>query len=134
MHFKPIGEHPHIQNLYMPRSCLSSFALRTHQLSPLALFHRKCLQGFLNLSKTAPTTVIHFLLGELPMEGKIHCDMFAIFFGVWSNPDTKKYQIVKYILSHSTENITTWAINFRHICRMYNLEDALSYLTRDPLS
>ena len=116
------------------RSGLSSFALRTHQLSPLALFHRKCLKGFLHLSKTAPTPAIHFLLGELPMEGKIHRDMFALFFGVWSNPDTKIYQIVKYILSNSPENSTTWAINFRHICRMYNLDDPLSYLTRDPLS
>merc|ERR1712129_452303 len=33
------------------RSGLSSFPLRTHQMSPLAVFHRKCLKGFLHLSK-----------------------------------------------------------------------------------
>ena len=48
------------------RSGLHSFALRSSHMSPLALFHRKVLKGFLKLSKTAPT--------------------FALFFGVWSNP------------------------------------------------
>ena len=46
------------------RSGLSSFALRNHQMSPLSLFHRKTLKGFLHLSsKTAPTPVLHFLFG-----------------------------------------------------------------------
>ena len=103
-------------------------------LSSFASCHRKCLKGFLHLSMTAPTPAIHFLLGDLPQEGRIHRDMFALFFGVWSNPDTKIYQIVKYILSNSPENSTTWAINFRHICKMYNLEDTLSYLMSDPPS
>jgi hypothetical protein len=56
------------------------------------------------------------------MEGKVHRDMFSLFYGVWSNPDTKIYQIVKYLLATSPENSTTWAINLRHICQMYNLE------------
>ena len=114
------------------RSGLSSFALRTQQLSPLAVLHRKVLKSFLQLSKTAPTPAIHFLLGELPMEGKIHRDMFSLFYGVWSNPDTKIYQIIKYILATSYENSNTWAMNMRHIAKMYNLEDPLVCLQKDP--
>ena len=45
------------------RSGLSSFALRTLQMSPLSVFHRKVLKSFLHLSQSAPTPAIHFLLG-----------------------------------------------------------------------
>ena len=116
------------------RSGLSSLALRQCHLSTLALFHRKSLKGFLHLSKCAPTPAIHFLLGELPLEGKIHRDMLSLFYGVWSNPDTKVYHIVKYLLSTSSENSTTWAINLRHICKMYGLEDPLTSLSKNPPS
>jgi hypothetical protein len=68
------------------------------------------------------------------MEGKIHRDMFSLFFSVWSNPDTKIYQIVKHLLSTSPDNSRTWSINLRHISKMYNLEDPLSCLQRDPPS
>ena len=70
----------------MPKTKIWTALICPETKSPLALFHRKVLKGFLKLSKTAPTPSIHFLLGELPMEGKIHRDMFALFFGVWSNP------------------------------------------------
>ena len=113
------------------RSGLYSFALRTEQMTPLSIFHRKVLKSFLNLSKSAPTPAIHFMLGELPMEGKIHRDMFSLFFGVWCNPQTKIHQIIKYLLSTSSDNSRTWAINLRHIAKMYNLEDPLSCLQRD---
>ena len=114
------------------RSGLSAFALRSPQMSPLSLFHRKSLKGFLKLSKTAPTPAIHFLFGELPMEGKLHRDMFSLFYSVWSNPDTKINQIVKYLLSNSDENSRTWAVNLKHISKMYGLEDPLTCLSRDP--
>ena len=56
------------------RSGLSSFALRNLQLEPLALFQRKTLKSILKLSISAPTPAIHFLTGELPIEGKIHME------------------------------------------------------------
>ena len=114
------------------RSGLSSFAFRTHQIEPIALFHRKVLKAILHLSKSAPTPAVHFLLGELPLEGRIHRDMFSLFYSVWCNPDTKIHQIVKYILTTSSENSRTWAINLRHISRMYQLEDPLSCLEKHP--
>ena len=90
------------------RSGLSSFALRTNQLSPLTIFHRKILKSFLSLSKTAATPAIHFMLGELPIEGKLHRDVFSLFYGVWTNEQTKIYQIVKYLLSMASKNSRTW--------------------------
>ena len=115
------------------RSGLSSFALRRNQITPLSLFHRKTLKGILHLSQSSPSPAIHFLLGELPVEGKIHRDMFSLFYSIWCNPQSKIYQIVKHILNTSPESSTTWAINLRHICRMYKLEDPLAMLQRDPL-
>ena len=50
------------------RSGLSSFSLKTTNLYPLTIFHRKTLRGILNLSKSSNITALHFLLGELPVE------------------------------------------------------------------
>ena len=66
------------------------------------------------------------------MEAKIHRDMLSLFYSVWTNPDTKIYQIVKIILSEAKDNSSTWAINLRHICKLYSLENPLSCLQKDP--
>ena len=107
------------------RSGMSTFVLRKSQMEPFQLFHRKCLKAFLHLSQQASTSAIHFLLGELPMEGKLHRDMFSLFYSIWSNPESKIFEIVKYLLETSTENSRTWSINLRHISKMYGLEDPL---------
>ena len=73
------------------RSGLSSLSLRTAQLEPLALFQRKALKSILTLSKTAFTPAIHFLTGELPIEGKIHKDIFSLIYSIQYNPDIVKY-------------------------------------------
>ena len=66
------------------------------------------------------------------MEGKLHRDLFSLFFGVWNNPDTKIYEILKYLLKSSPDNSRTWAVHLRHLCTRYGLEDPLVYLSRDP--
>ena len=114
------------------RSGLSSFSLRTAQLDPLILFQRKTLKSILKLSITAPTPAIHFLTGELPIEGKIHKDIFSLFFSIWRNPDTKIYEIVKYLLKNSSENSRTWSAHLKHLSRRYELEDPFTCLCRDP--
>ena len=116
------------------RSGLSSFALRSNQLQPLAIFHRKTLKSFLGLSKTAATPAIHFILGELPMEGKIHRDVFSLFYSIWTNEQTKIYQIVKYLLSMSCENSRTWCAFLRELSGKYNMKDPLACLSVDPPS
>ena len=114
------------------RSGFSSFSLRSAQLEPISLFQRKTLKSILKLSISAPTPSIHFLTGELPIEGKIHQDIFSVFFSIWSNPDTKIYTIVKYLLQHCSENSRTWSMHVRHLSRRYGLEDPLDCLNRDP--
>ena len=73
-------------------------------------------------------------MGELPIEAKIHKDIFSLFFSVWSNPDSKIYQIVKYLLENSPENSRTWCIHLRHLCQKYALKDPLECLKADPPS
>ena len=104
-------------------SGMSSFAFRTTTLQPLAIFHRKTLRGILHLSKSSNIPALHFMLGELPLEGKIHRDVFSLFFSVWSNPQTKIYQIVKYLLENSSENSRTWSVHIRYLSKKYGLAD-----------
>ena len=114
------------------RSGLSSFALGPNLLKPLAVFHRKILKAFLNLSKSAATPAIHFVLGELPMEGKIHRDIFSLFYSVWTNPDAKISQVVKYLLTMSCDTSLTWCAHLRRISLKYDMWDPLECLQRDP--
>ena len=81
---------------------------------------------------TAPTPSIHFLTGELPLEGKIHKDIFSLFYCIWSNPDTKIYSIVKYLLENNCENSRTWSQHLRYLSEIYGLEDPLVCLQHDP--
>ena len=68
------------------------------------------------------------------MEAKLHRDIFVLFFCVWSNPDSKIYQIVKYLLDNSPENSRTWSLHLRHLCQKYELTDPLEWLRLDPPS
>ena len=110
------------------RSGLSSFALRSSHLAPLNIFHRKILRGILNLSRSSSIPALHFLLGELPMEGQIHKDVLILFFSVWSNPQSKIFAIIKYLLQTSLPNSRTWAIHLTFIAQKYGLPDPLSCL------
>ena len=114
------------------RSGLSTFVLRNHLIEPLVIFQRKTLKSILKLSMTAPTPSIHFLTGELPLEGKIHKDIFSLFYSIWSNPDTKIYSIVKYLLENNCQNSRTWSQHLRYLSEIYGLEDPLVCLQHDP--
>ena len=79
----------HIYKTYISpiiRSGLSAFALKSSHIETISLFHRKTLRGILNYSKSSNIPSLHFLLGELPIEGQIHKDIFTLFYSVWSNP------------------------------------------------
>ena len=114
------------------RSGLSSLVVRNTLTSPLSIFQRKVLKGVLKVSKQASTAGIHFLTGELPIEAKLHRDVFSVFYSVWINPDTKIHSIVKYLLSSSNEDSRTWSMYVRQVSRQYGLEDPLSCLRKDP--
>ena len=114
------------------RSGLSSFTMRQPSLQPLIIFQRKTIRSILKLSKTSSIPALHFLTGELPIEGKIHRDVFSLFFGVWSNPNTKIYDIVNNLLKMSTDNSRTWTIFLRQLSSKYGLDDPLTCLKKDP--
>ena len=75
---------------------------------------------------------IHFLTSELPIEAQIHWDIFSLFHSIWSNPNSKIYHIVKYLLEMSPGNSRTWSAHIRRLSQMYQMEDPLSCIRRDP--
>ena len=113
------------------RSGLASFTIREPSLQPLIIFQRKTLRSILKLSKTSCTPALYFLTGELPIQAKIHRDVFSVFYSIWKNPNTKIYDIVNYLLKMSTNNSRTWSIFVRQLSQQYNLPDPLDCLRRD---
>ena len=95
------------------------------------MFHRKTLRGILRFSKSSNIPAIHFLLGELPIEGQLHRDIFSLFYSVWANPQTKIFKIVKYLLETSSNNSRTWSMNVRFLSQKYGFSDPLETLESD---
>ena len=88
----------HLYRVYIcpiARSGLSAMTLRSKHINPLSIFQRKCLRGFLQLSDSCPIPALFFLTGELPIEAKIHRDIFSTLYNIWLNPQTKLNTIVK---------------------------------------
>ena len=100
-------------------------------MKTLSGFHNKTLRGFLKLSSHSPVPGLYFLLGELPIEAKIHLDVFSLFHSIWSNPQTKVHQIVRYILMMTDDSSTTWSAHLRILCKRYSLPDPLSLLENE---
>ena len=116
------------------RSGLSSFALQNSHLVPLNIFHRKILRGILNFSRNSNIPALHFLLGDLPIEGQIHRDIFSLFYSVWSNPQSKIYALIKYLLQTSPPNSRTWAVHVRFLAQKYEIDDPLELMKLDAPS
>ena len=116
------------------RSGLSSFALSSRHTYPLAIFHRKILRGILNFSKHSNIAPLYFLLGELPIEGQIHLDVFSLFYSVWINPESKVHQTVKYLLQNSSDKSKTWSIFVRQLSQKYGMIDPLDNLKKQAPS
>ena len=80
------------------RSGLSSLPIRPANLGPLKTFHNKILRSFLKLSQSSPIPALHFLLGELPIEGWLNLDLLSLFYNIWNNPSTTMFDMAKYLL------------------------------------
>ena len=113
------------------RSGLSSLVIKNTLMTPLSIYQRKVLKGILQLSKQASTAGLHFLTGELPVEAILHRDVLSLFYSVWANPNSRIYSIVKYLLTSSNENSSTWSNYLRWISKQYGLEDPLELLKKD---
>ena len=73
-----------------------------------------------------------FLTGELPIEAKIHKDIFSLFLSIWCNPDTKVHEIAKYLVTHSTEHSKTWSRYLVQLCTQYGLKSPSEMMKNDP--
>ena len=114
------------------RSGLSSLPIRPTVLKPMQIFQNKILRGFLELSDSSPVPSLYFLSGELPIEGRLHLDFLSLFFNILSNPQTKVFEIVKYILMMTDNRSTTWSAHLRMLCIMYGLPDPLRLMSTPP--
>ena len=81
-----------------------------------------------------PLPSLYFLLGELPIEAKVHLDTLSLFWGIWANPQTKIHDVIKYLLMMSKSNSLTWAAHVRLLCQIYELPDPLALIRGSPWS
>ena len=123
-----------IYNLPILSSGLSALPVRPTYCKSLTIFHNKILRGFLQLSQTSPIPALHFLLGELPVEARLHMEVMSVFYNIWCNPQTTIFRIVQYLLKMSDHKSTTWSAHVRLLCLRYSLPDPLQLLSENPWS
>ena len=116
------------------KSRLSALPVRPHMMQPLLQFHHKILRAILKLSQYSPIPPLYFLLGELPLEATLHLDTFSLFWNIWNNPQTKVFEVIKYLLMISDSNSLTWAAHIRILFSLYKLPDPLVLLNSAPWS
>jgi hypothetical protein len=119
-------------NLPVLLSGLSALPIRPANIKAISIFHNKTLRGFLKLSNTSPKAALYFLLGELPVEGRIHVATLMLFHNIWASPDTTVHKLVNYILMMSKDNSTTWSNHVRILCLKYGLPCPLHLLKSSP--
>ena len=115
-------------------SGLSALPIRPAVMQPLIKFHHKILRAILKLSQYSPVVPLYFLLGEPPMEVSLHLDLLSLFWNIWVNPQTKVFEVLKYLLMMSGSNSLTWAAHVRTIFLVYSLPDPLQLLCSTPWS
>ena len=116
------------------RSGLSALPIRPAVMQPLIKFHHKILRAILKLSQYSPIVPLYFLLGEPPFEASLHLDLLSLFWNIWVNPQTKVYQVLRYLLMMSRSNSVTWAAHIRTVFLLYSLPDPLHLLDTTPWS
>ena len=130
----PVVQH-HTWSVFIKpvlRSGLSALPIRPPVLKTLTTFHHKILRAVLKLSPYSPLAPLYFLLGELPIEASLHMDVLSLFWNIWSNPQTKSFEVLKYLLKMSDSNSLTWAAHVRILFLMYKLPDPLILLDAPP--
>ena len=130
----PLSQH-HLWTVYaLPvlLSGLSALPIRPTVMKTLTLFHNKILRGFLKLSKSSPVPALYFLLGELPIEARVHIGLLTLFHNALINSNSKLFQVMQYILMMSDDKSTTWSVHVRLLSKLYELPDPL-ILTQCPI-
>ena len=66
------------------------------------------------------------------MEAAIHLDTLTLFWNIWANPQTKVYEIVKYLLMMTSSSSLTWTAHLRLLFQLYDLPDPLALMSSNP--
>ena len=111
---------------------LSTFVITDRLMESLNLFHRKCLKGILCVSKRCPTPGVHFILSEPPIEVQIHREVFNLFYTVWTNPQTKLFEIISYILANLNDKSHTWCKYLTNLCQQYGIRKPSELIKESP--
>ena len=114
------------------RSELAALPIRSTAIKSLTAFHKKVLRAILKLSQYSPVVPLYFMLGEVPIEATLHLDILSLFWNIWNNPQTKVYEVVKYLLKMSDDKSLTWSAHIRTIFKLYRLADPLVLLNTSP--
>ena len=101
-------------------------------MKPLTTFHHKVLRAILKFSPYSPIAPLYFLLGEPPIEASLHMDILSLFWNIWVNPQTKVFDVLKYLLMMSDDSSLTWSAHVRIIFQLYHLPDPLILLESTP--
>ena len=67
-------------------------------------------------------------MGELPIEAILHIDLLSLFYNILSNPETRLFQIEKYIMMMSDESFIKGSSHVRILFKQYSLPDPLHLL------
>ena len=97
-------------------------------MGPINIFYNKILRSFLKISNSSPVPALYFLLGELPIEARLHMDFLSLFFNIWNNPGNTIHKVVQYLLKMADKSSLTWSAHLRILCLKYNLPDPLQLL------
>ena len=103
----------------------------SNNMRTLSSFHKKILRGFLKLSSHSPIPGLYFLLGELPIEARVHINVFSLFYTILSNPETTVHQIAEYLARMTDDSSTTWTAHLRILSKKYAAPDPLPLLERN---
>ena len=122
----------HTYNLPVLITGLNALPIRPSHMKSLTIFHHKILRGLLRLSPSSPVPGLYFLLGELPLECRLHYLVLSLFHNIWVNPQSRIYQITQYVLKMSDLTSTTWANHVRLLCMQYAIPDPLTLLQQVP--
>ena len=115
----------HVWSLYVCPVLLSGLAalpIRPSIMKTLSNFHHKLLREILKLGPFSPIAPLYFLLGELPIEAVQHKNILTLFWCIWSNPQTKVHEILKYLLIISdSKSLTSGCYSSSTSCPIHSL-------------
>ena len=66
------------------------------------------------------------------MSSKIHRDVFSIFYSIWCNPQSKLFEIFRYLWNEAPANSRTWTVHIKNLSAQYQIPDLNKLLDSQP--